>query len=81
MQGSAYGDAIWTFSLKGQLGPLWGAAPAADSLLAQPDRFAAGGRCDQDRCQQHRVQALLRHVTRIKAGTTVSFTNVGDITA
>src|SRR6266850_7339318 len=32
--GSAYGDAVWSFSLKGQLGPLW--PPPAPSSVAGP---------------------------------------------
>ena len=55
MQGSAYGDAVWTFSLKGQLGPLWPPPRAADGRRPnRPDRSRC--RCDQDRRQQHRVQ-------------------------
>src|SRR5258708_24510718 len=33
-QGSAYGDAVWAFSLKGSLGPLWPPPPPA--TLAGP---------------------------------------------
>jgi hypothetical protein len=47
IQGSAYGDAVWTFSLRGQLGPLWPPPPpitiagpggaVAEAHLGQPD--------------------------------------------
>ena len=50
MQGSAYGDAVWTFSLKGSARPAVAAACAADG--GRPDRADRGGRrCDQDRRQ------------------------------
>src|SRR5262245_47930933 len=34
LQGSAYGDAVWAFSLKGQVGPLW--PPPPPSTVAGP---------------------------------------------
>ena len=55
LQGSAYGDAVWVFSLKGQLGPLWPPPPPPDGR--RPDRTdRRGRRHDQDRRQQRRVQ-------------------------
>ena len=50
MQGSAYGDAVWTFSLNGKLGPRGAAACAAHG--GRPNRTDRG-RCqrDQDRRQ------------------------------
>ena len=42
MQGSAYGDAVWTFSLKGQLEPAVAAAAAADRGRTRPDRLPTG---------------------------------------
>ena len=41
MQGSAYGDAVWTFSLKGQLGPLW--PPPPPPTVAGPTGPIAAG--------------------------------------
>ena len=59
LQGSAYGDAVWTFSLKGQLGPLW--PPPPPPTVAGPDRTdRRGRRHDQDRRQQRRVQLTRR---------------------
>jgi len=37
LQGSAYGDAVWAFSLKGQLGPMW-PPPAPQTVAGPPDR-------------------------------------------
>src|SRR5712691_9963833 len=39
--GSAYGDAVWVFSLKGQLGPLW--PPPPPSTVAAPTGPIAEG--------------------------------------
>ena len=45
VQGSAYGDAVWAFSLKGQLGPLWPPPAAADRRRAgRTDRRRASTR-------------------------------------
>src|SRR5437868_343753 len=41
IQGSAYGDAVWAFSLKGQLGPLW--PPPPPMTIAGPGGAVAEG--------------------------------------
>jgi quinohemoprotein ethanol dehydrogenase len=77
IQGSAYGDAIWAFSLKGQLGPLW--PPPAPATVAGPGGAVAEG-VDKVKIADNNVEyAYWPARTRIKAGTTLTFTNVGDI--
>jgi quinohemoprotein ethanol dehydrogenase len=77
MQGSASGDALWTFSLKGQIGPLW--APPAPPTVAGPTGAIAAG-VDAIKIGANNTEYSFAPArTRIKAGTTVSFTNVGDI--
>jgi hypothetical protein len=77
MQGSAYGDAVWTFSLNGKLGPLW--PPPAPPTVAGPTGPIAAGADAIRSAPIIPSTALLRPRTRIKSGTTVSFTNVGDL--
>jgi quinohemoprotein ethanol dehydrogenase len=77
LQGSAYGDAVWVFSLKGQLGPLW--PPPPPPTVAGPvgpiasgvDKITIGGGNVEYSYAPARI--------RIKVGTTVTFTNVGDL--
>src|SRR6202040_93402 len=77
LQGSSYGDAIWTFSLKGQLGPLWAPPPPAN--VAGPVGPIAPG-ADSIKIGDNNVEYAYGPArTRIKAGTTVTFTNVGDL--
>src|SRR3569832_787560 len=77
MQGSAYGDAVWTFSLKGQLGPLW--APPPPQAVAGRAGRGAGGAAAGGGGAGGAEYSFSPSRTRIKSGTTVSFTNVGDI--
>jgi alcohol dehydrogenase (cytochrome c) len=77
MQGSAYGDAVWTFSLKGQLGPLW--PPPAPQTVAGPIGPIASGVNAIKIGANNTEYSFAPARTRIKSGTTVSFTNVGDI--
>ena len=77
IQGSAYGDAVWAFSLKGQLGPLW--PPPPPQTVAGPGGAIADG-ADKVKIGDNNVEyAYWPARTRIKAGTTLTFTNVGDI--
>jgi quinohemoprotein ethanol dehydrogenase len=77
MQGSASGDAVWTFSLKGQLGPLW--APPAPPMIAGPTGPIAAG-VDAIKIGANNTEYSFSPArTRIKSGTTLTFTNVGDI--
>ena len=55
LQGSAYGDAVWVFSLNGQLGPLW-PPPPPPTIAGPTGAIAAGVDLIQDRRQQCRVQ-------------------------
>ncbi len=77
LQGSAYGDAVWAFSLKGQLGPLW--PPPAPQTVAGPTGPILAG-VDTVRAGANNVEYSFAPARiRIKAGSTVTFTNVGDL--
>jgi hypothetical protein len=75
--GSANGDAVWAFSLKGQLNPLW--PPPPPPVVAGPTGPIADGvntiKIGDNNIEYRYFPAR----TRIKAGTSVTFTNVGDI--
>jgi quinohemoprotein ethanol dehydrogenase len=73
---SANGDAVWVFSLKGQLGPLWPPPPAM--TVAGPAGPVAAG-VDTINIGANNIEySYGPSRTRVKAGTTVTFTNVGD---
>jgi len=77
LQGSSYGDAVWTFSLKGQLSPLW--PPPPPQTVAGPTGPIAAG-VDAIKMGANNTEYSFSPArTRIKSGTTLSFTNVGDI--
>ena len=77
LQGSSFGDAVWAFSLKGQLGPLWPPPPPA-KVAGPPGPIVPGA--DKINIGANNVEyTYLPARTRVKAGTTVTFTNVGDI--
>jgi alcohol dehydrogenase (cytochrome c) len=77
LQGSAYGDAVWAFSLKGQLGPLWPPPPPATAagpigpIFANVDTVRMGAGNVEYSFGPARI--------RIKAGSTVTFINAGDL--
>jgi quinohemoprotein ethanol dehydrogenase len=74
---SANGDAVWAFSLKGQTGPLW--PPPVPQALAGPAGPVADG-VDTIKIGDNNVEyAYWPGRTRVKAGTAVTFTNVGDV--
>jgi quinohemoprotein ethanol dehydrogenase len=75
--GSAYGDAVWAFSLKGQLGPLW--PPPPPSTIAGPLGPIADGATTVKIGDNNVEYAYWPARTKVKAGTKVTFTNVGDI--
>jgi quinohemoprotein ethanol dehydrogenase len=77
IQGSATGDAVWAFSLKGQLGPLW--PPPPPQTVAGPGGAIADGTDKVKIGDNNSEYAYFPARTRVKAGTTVTFTNVGDI--
>jgi quinohemoprotein ethanol dehydrogenase len=77
LQGSAYGDAVWAFSLKGQLGPLW--PPPPPQTVAGPTGPIVAG-ADAVKAGANNVEYSFAPARiRIKAGSTVTFTNVGDL--
>ena len=68
---------VWTFSLNGQLGPLW--PPPAPPAVAGPVGPIAAG-TDVIKIGANNTEYSFSPArTRIKSGTTVTFTNVGDI--
>jgi quinohemoprotein ethanol dehydrogenase len=73
---SANGDAVWVFSLKGQVGPLW--PPPVPQSLAGPAGPVLDG-VDTINIGANNVEYSYGPArTRVKAGTAVTFTNVGD---
>ena len=77
LQGSAYGDAVWAFSLTGQLSPL--EPPPPPPTVAGPVGPIATG-VDTIKMGASNVEYSYSPArVRIKAGTTVTFTNVGDL--
>jgi alcohol dehydrogenase (cytochrome c) len=77
LQGSAYGDAVWAFSLNGQLGPLW--PPPPPSTIVGPVGPIAEGVAKVNIGFNNLEFSYFPARTKLKAGTTVTFTNVGDI--
>ena len=72
---SANGDAVWAFSLKGQLGPLW--PPPPPLSVAGPAGPVATA--DTVNIGANNIEySYFPSRTRVKAGTAVTFTNVGD---
>jgi alcohol dehydrogenase (cytochrome c) len=75
--GSSYGDAVWAFSLKGQVQPLW--PPPAPATVAGPTGPIADNVTTVKIGDNNVEYSFSPGRTKIKAGTTVTFTNVGDI--
>ena len=75
--GSANGDAVWTFSLKGQLNPLW--PPPPPPTVAGPASGPIAENVDTVKIGDNNIEfAYFPKRDRIKAGTAVTFTNAGD---
>jgi quinohemoprotein ethanol dehydrogenase len=75
--GSANGDAVWAFSLKGQVQALW--PPPPPPTVAGPTGPIAEG---ADKVEIGTANIEYRYGPgriRIKAGTTVTWTNIGDL--
>jgi quinohemoprotein ethanol dehydrogenase len=73
---SANGDVVWAFSLKGQLGPQ--SAPPPPLMVAGP---AGPLRDDVDEVKigaNNMEYVFFPGRTKVKAGTTLTFTNAGD---
>ena len=77
LTGSAYGDAVWVFSLKGQVNPLW--PPPTPPNVAGPTGPISDGVDKVDIGARNVEYSYFPARTRVKKGTTVTFTNVGDI--
>ena len=75
--GSATGDAVWTFSLKGQLNPLW--PPPPPPTIAGPASGPIAENVDTVKIGDNNIEfGYFPKRDRIKAGTAVTFTNAGD---
>ena len=75
--GSAVGDAVWSFSLNGQVRPLW--PPPPPPTVSGPTGPIAEG-VDTIKIGDNNVEyAYWPSRIRIKAGTTLTWTNVGDL--
>jgi quinohemoprotein ethanol dehydrogenase len=77
IQGSANGDALWTFSLKGQISPLW--PPPPPLTIAGPGGPIAPGVDKVKIADLNAEYAYFPARTRVKVGTRVTFTNLGDL--
>jgi plastocyanin len=75
--GSANGDAVWVFSLKGQLQPLW--PPPPPPSVSGPTGPIAEGVDKVEIANNNREYGYGPARIRVKAGTTVTWTNVGDL--
>jgi quinohemoprotein ethanol dehydrogenase len=77
IQGSATGDAVWAFAMNGQVMPLW--PPPPPLSVALPLGPIADG-VNTVKIGDNNVEyAYWPARTRVKAGTKVTFTNVGTI--
>jgi hypothetical protein len=75
--GSANGDAVWTFSLKGQLNPLW--PPPPPPTIAGPASGPIADNVDTVKIGDNNIEfGYFPKRDRIKAGTALTFTNAGD---
>ena len=77
IQGSAAGDAVWTFALNGKVQPLW--PPPTPAQVAGPLGAIAAGVSTIKIGDNNVEYAYWPARTRVKPGTTLTFTNVGDL--
>jgi len=77
LQGSAYGDAVWAFSLKGQLGPLW--PPPPPPTVAGPIGPIASGVSTVRMGGINGEYSFVPSRVRVKKGDSLTFINVGDL--
>jgi len=77
IQGSATGDAVWTFALNGNVQPLWPPPPPA--TVAGPLGPIAEGVSKVQIGANNNEFGFAPNRTRVKAGTPVTFNNVGDL--
>jgi plastocyanin len=75
--GSANGDAVWAFSLNGQLNPLW--PPPPPPTVAGPASGPIADGADTVKIGDNNIEfGYFPKRTRVKAGTAITFTNAGD---
>ncbi len=77
IQGSANGDALWAFALNGQISPLW--PPPPPLTAAGPGGPIVDGADKVKIADLNAEYAYFPARTRVKAGTTVTFVNMGDL--
>ena len=77
IQGSANGDALWAFSLKGLLTPLY--PPPPPLTKAGPGGPIANGVDKVKIADLNAEYAYFPARTEVKAGSAVTFTNLGDL--
>jgi alcohol dehydrogenase (cytochrome c) len=77
IQGSATGDAVWTFALNGNVQPLW--PPPTPATVAGPLGPISDGVNKVQIGANNTEFSYFPARTRVKPGTTVTFTNVGDL--
>ncbi|HXH12549.1 MAG TPA: PQQ-binding-like beta-propeller repeat protein [Alphaproteobacteria bacterium] len=77
LTGSANGDAVWAFSLKGQVHALW--PPPPPPTIAGPTGPIAAGVSKVEIASNNREYGYGPGRIRIKAGTTVTWTNIGEL--
>jgi quinohemoprotein ethanol dehydrogenase len=77
IQGSATGDAVWTFALKGNVQPLWPPPPPLD--VAFPLGPIAAGVNAVKIADNNVEYSYWPARTRVKVGTAITFTNAGSI--
>ena len=78
IQGSATGDAVWTFALKGNVQPLWPPPPPLD--VAFPLGAIAAGVKAVKIADNNVEYSYWPARTRVKVGTAITFTNAGRAT-
>jgi alcohol dehydrogenase (cytochrome c) len=76
VQGSANGNALWVFSLNGQISPLW---PPPPLTVAGPVGPIIDGADKVKIADLNAEYAYFPGRARAKTGTTVTFTNMGDL--
>jgi alcohol dehydrogenase (cytochrome c) len=76
IQGSANGDALWAFALKGQIGPLY---PPPPPTTAAPIGAIIEGADTVKIADLNAEYVYFPARTQVKVGTTVTFTNLGDL--
>ena len=76
LQGSAFGDAVWAFALNGEVNPLWPPPPPA--TVAGPAGPIAEGADKINIGFNNLEYGYFPGRIKVKAGTTVTFTNLGD---